>query len=74
LLLEKYYIRLWYVAKRTTFAADGNLIKFSKVAKAIERVNAKRMANKPRLDKNYYLKPMPMQEANWVLIAKYNLK
>jgi hypothetical protein len=43
------------------------------VVKAIERVKAKRMANKPRFDKKHCLKPMIIQKRNWMLIAKGGL-
>jgi hypothetical protein len=46
----------------------------AKVAEAIEKVKAKRMANKPRFDKKHQLKPKPIEEGDWVLIAEGGLK
>ena len=45
----------------------------AKVAEAIEKVKAKRMANKPRFDKKHRLRPIPIQEGDWVLIAEGGL-
>jgi hypothetical protein len=43
------------------------------VAKVIERVKAKRMAHKPRFNKKHFLRPMPIQERDQVLIAEGGL-
>jgi hypothetical protein len=45
-----------------------------KVAEAIERVKAKRMANKPRFDKKHRFRPKRIQEGDWVLIAERGLE
>jgi hypothetical protein len=45
----------------------------ARVAQAIEKVKAKRMANKPRIDKKHCLRPILIQEGDWVLIAEGGL-
>jgi hypothetical protein len=44
-----------------------------KVAHAIEEVKKKRMANKKYFDKNHRMRPMPIQEGDWVLVAEGNI-
>jgi hypothetical protein len=45
----------------------------AKIAEAIERMKAKRMANKPRFDKKHRLRPTLIQEGDWMLIAEGGL-
>lgn len=45
----------------------------AKVEEAIQELKKKRMANKERFDKTHRLRPKPVREGDWVLIAEGNI-